>query len=713
MRVHELAKKLNLDNKTLLAKLKRLGVEAKSHLSLLDGETSELVYEELKGKKKPAKKPAKKAVKKAGKRAPPLKKSEKKVVRPEPKEKAKKALPPLQEKVEPVIEKPEEKLKEKLPPIEKKAEVVLKEPPKPSLEFQDSPTLGELAKLLKIGPSELIKNLMSRKVMVTINQRLDKNLAVIVAKEFGVEAKAITIDEKDLLPIETIIDEEKEMKPRPPVVTIMGHVDHGKTTLLDAVRQSKIAEGEAGKITQHIGAYEVELDKGKVVFLDTPGHEAFTAMRAHGAKITDIVVLVVAGDDGVMPQTVEAIDHAKAAKVPIVVVINKMDKPNVDPTRVKKQLTEYDLVSEEWGGKTIFVPVSAKTGKGLDGLLEMLLLEAEMLELKANPNRPAEGTVIEAEIHKGKGPVATILVQKGTLRLSDIFICGAEFGKVKAMINDQGRRLKEAGPSTPVEILGFSNIPRVGETFTVVREEKKARQISLIRKDKEWEQSLKRVTHIHLEDLHKQIETGEIKELPLILKADVSGSVTAIKESLEKLGSGKVRIKIIHSGVGGINESDVILAIASEAIIFGFNIVPDVKAQVLAEKENVDIHIYRIIYELLDEVKLAMAGLLEPTFKPVFSGRAEVRQLFRVPKVGMVAGAYVLYGKISRSNRIRLIRDGAIIHEGSIASLRHFKEDVREVGTGLEFGIGIANFNDLKVGDLIEAFHLEKVTPKL
>jgi len=758
MRVYELAKKLKIDNKKLLSELKRLGVPAKNHLALLNDNASKLVYEKFKKTKKgeetkKTEKPKKKTAK--GKKAEQKpEKQPKRLPKKKPKEKIKAKLkkavkPPIKKAVKVTLVKPprEKPKSTKAPTIAeltgravKKAKVAPEKPPKaaplpktpeveklvkeevkvapevPSkkiIEFKESPTVGELAKFLKITSSELIKNLMARGVMATINQRLDKNLAVVVAKDFGIEAQAVTLDEKEILPVETIVDEEKELKPRSPVVTIMGHVDHGKTTLLDAIRKSKVVEGEAGEITQHIGAYKVELPKGTVVFLDTPGHEAFTSMRAHGAKVTDVVVLVVAADDGVMPQTVEAIDHAKAAKVPIIVAINKMDKANVNPTRIKQKLTEFDLVAEEWGGKTIFVNVSAKSGKGIDGLLEMLLLEAEMLELKANANRLAEGTVIEAKIHKGKGPVATILVQKGTLKVGDIFICGPEFGKVKAMINDQGRRIKEAKPSTPVEVLGFSAVPPTGEIFRVMEDEKKARQVSTIRKQKEREKTLKGVTHIHLEDLHREIESGKMKELHLILKTDVLGSVTAIKESLEKLGSGKVKIKILHSGTGGINESDVILAAASNAIIFGFNVVPDFKALTLAEKENVDICIYRVIYELLDEVKLAMTGLLEPTYKEIFSGRAEVRQIFRVPKMGIIAGSFVLSGKINRTNRVRIIRNGTIIHEGSISSLRRFKDDVKDVGVGLEFGIGIANFNDLKAGDLIEAIHLEKVAPTL
>ncbi len=775
MRVHELAKKLNIDNKKLMAELKLLGIPVKSHLTLLDAETGKAIYEKLKhkptqsssksksedkGKSRGKAKKTKKETEKVQKLEKGTEKTKKQKKSPEEtKEKTKKKvsrkpvkikedIPPRQRKA--AKRKPEEKdssptigeltgksreevkdvsrtAVEELPPVTKPLEpkktpeektrveepVTVKGPAKKALEFKESPTVAELAKLLEISPSDLIKSLMSRGIMATINQRLEKDLAVVVAKDYGLEAQNVIITEEDVLPVEAVIDKTGDLIPRSPVVTIMGHVDHGKTSLLDAVRKSKVAEGEAGKITQHIGAYKVELPNGKVVFLDTPGHEAFTAMRAHGAKVTDIVVLVVAGDDGVMPQTVEAIDHAQAAKVPILVAINKMDKSEANPTRIKQKLTEFDLVPEEWGGKTIFVNVSAKTGKGLAELLEMLILEAEMLELKANPNRLAVGTVIEAEIHKGKGPIATILVQNGTLKIGDIFICGSECGKVKAMINDEGRRVKEAGPSTPVEVLGFSNIVPVGEKFNVVKDEKKARIISDARKQKEREKTLKGVTHIRLEDLHKEIESGKIKELPLILKADVHGSVTAIKESLLKSISAKVKIKIIHSGVGGINESDVILAAASNAIIFGFNVVPDFNAQVLAEKENVDIRIYRIIYELLDEVKLAMTGLLEPTFKPVFSGRAEIRQIFRVPKMGMIAGAYILTGKIIRTNLIRVVRNGTIIHEGEISSLRRFKDDVREVTVGLEFGIGIANFNDLKVGDLIEAFHMEEVAPKL
>ena len=740
MRVHELAKKLGIENKRFLSELKRLGIKVKSHLSLLDAKTAELIRTELHTKKSPTKKKAakpaktKKKIKAASKKKTEEKikekpeekpkKEKKKKVKAVKKKSSKKTLEPKKSptvaeltgrvvkkevKTAPVVEK---KL-EVPPPLKEEVKAASPEASKLTLEFKEAPTVGELAKRLQVTFGELIKNLMARGIMATINQRLSKSLAVVVANDFGIEAKEITIDETEIFPVDKIVDGENELKPRSPVVTIMGHVDHGKTTLLDFIRQSKIVEGEAGKITQHIGAYEVKLDKGQVVFLDTPGHEAFTAMRAHGAKVTDIVVLVVAADDGVMPQTVEAIDHARAADVPIVVAINKIDKPDVNPSRIKKKLTEYGLVAEEWGGKTIFINVSAKTGKGIGELLDMLLLEAEMLELKANARRFAEGTVIEAEIHKGKGPIATVLVQKGTLHAGDIFICGSEYGKVKAMFNDHGRRIKKAGPSSPIEVLGFSNIPPVGETFMVIQDDIKARQISLIRKEKEREKALKGVTHIHLEDLGRVIATGKMKELSVILKADVLGSVTAVKESLGKLGAGKVKIKVIHSGAGGINESDVILAAASNAIIFGFNVVPDANAQTMAEKETVDIRIYRIIYELLDEVKLAMTGLLEPTYKQIFSGRAEVRQLFRLPKGKVIAGSYVTKGKFSRSNRIRIIRNGTIVYEGSISSLRRFKEDVKEVGMGLEFGIGAANFNDIKVGDSIESYHLEKVAPQL
>jgi translation initiation factor IF-2 len=546
--------------------------------------------------------------------------------------------------------------------------------------------------------------------LVSINQLLDVNIAIEVAQEFGMEAQAVSL-EKEALGEEA--EDESQAVPRPPVVTIMGHVDHGKTLLLDAIRQTNVVEGESGGITQHIGAYKVKLDNGEVVFLDTPGHEAFTAMRARGAQVTDVVVLVVAADDGVMPQTIEAINHARAAQVPIVVAINKIDKPEANLEKVKQDLTKYDLVPEEWGGKTISVDVSAKQKQGLDTLLEMLLLEAEMLELKANPNKLARGSIIEAGLDRGRGAVATVLVQSGTLRVGDAFVCGLYSGRVRALLDDRGNRIKQALPSTPVEVLGLSGIPQAGDAFVVVPNERRAHQIAESRQQKEREQTLASTSRITLEDLHQQIKDGEVKELKVIIKADVQGSVEAVSEALEKLGTPEVKIISIHGSVGGITESDVMLASASNAIIVGFNVRPEPKATQLAERERVDINLYTVIYQLVADVKAAMEGLLEPVFKEIFLGRVEVRQVFNVSKVGRIAGCYVTEGKVNRGASCRLIRDSVVVYEGNIATLRRFKDDVKEVAAGYECGVGLENFQDIKQGDTVEAYTKEEIAPQL
>ncbi|MDD5132141.1 MAG: translation initiation factor IF-2, partial [bacterium] len=575
-------------------------------------------------------------------------------------------------------------------------------------------TVGELAEKLKIKPPELIKKLMQIKILATINQRLEPEVVSIIAEDYGFEAEIVPLYGEDILAKEDEKDDPADLVSRPPVVTIMGHVDHGKTSLLDAIRETDVAGGEAGGITQHIGAYKVSLPKGNIVFLDTPGHEAFTAMRARGAQVTDIVVLVVAADDGVMPQTVEAINHAKAANVPIIVAVNKIDMPAANVQKIKQELAGMDLASEDWGGKTIFVEVSAKKKIGIENLLEMILLEAEMKELKANPKTKARGVVVEAKLDKGRGPVATLLVQKGTLHPGDLFVAGQIYGKVRAMLNDKLEKVLAAGPATPVEVLGLNGLPQAGDSFQVVADEREARHISTIR------QEIIKLDKIHLnkakislDELYEQIKQGKIKELKIIIKADVQGSAEALKESLLKLPNKEVKINVIHSGIGGITESDIILASISNAIIIGFNVRPQAGMEALVEKEKVDMRLYRIIYEVIDDVKKALEGMLEPEVKEVKLGRAEVRQVFKLPKGGVIAGSYINEGLIQRTANVRLVRDNVVIFEGKLSSLRRFKDDVKEVAAGFECGIGIENFNDLKAGDSIEAYKLEKVMRKL
>ncbi|MGH9580279.1 MAG: translation initiation factor IF-2, partial [Terriglobales bacterium] len=581
-------------------------------------------------------------------------------------------------------------------------------------------SVKDLAEKLDVRAKDLIARLLARGVFATINQTLDAELANEMSRQFGADTSVISFEEQAateaIEAAEVDVDAAQRSEPRPPVVTVMGHVDHGKTSLLDAIRTTSVAAGEAGGITQHIGAYKVQiLDSDspaygrEIVFLDTPGHEAFTRMRARGAKVTDLVVLVVAADDGVMPQTLEAIDHASAAKVPIVVAVNKIDKPEAMAERVKKQLGDRGLVPEDWGGKTVFVEVSAKKKTNLNLLMEMICLVADLQELKASPDRPAVGAVLEAKLDRGRGAVATILVQNGTLRNGDTFIVGNVFGKIRAMFDDRGNAVEEAPPSTPVEILGLEGLPQAGDQLTVIADRSKAKQIAQYREQKSREALLAKSSRVSLEGLAEQIKTAGVKELPLILKGDVQGSVEVLGDSLDKLSTDKVKIKILHTGVGAITETDVLLASASNAIIIGFNVRPERKAQELAEQEEVDIRLHSIIYELHDEIKKAMTGLLEPTIKETFLGRAEVRETFRIPKVGTVAGCYVQEGNIKRDAQVRLLRDSVVVFTGKIASLRRFKDDASEVRNGLECGISIANFGDVKVGDVIEAFVTEKV----
>jgi translation initiation factor IF-2 len=569
-------------------------------------------------------------------------------------------------------------------------------------------TVKDLAEKLGVLAKDVQKKLMDRGVFATINQTLDKEMAKSIGKDFNAEAEFVTFEESVMLDAVEVSVSENAV-PRAPVVTIMGHVDHGKTSLLDAIRKTRVTEQEAGGITQHIGAYQVKVQDRKITFLDTPGHEAFTLMRARGAKVTDIVVLVVAADDGVMPQTEESISHTRAAKVPIIVAINKIDKPGVNPERVKRELAERGLQAEDWGGDTPTVEVSAKMGKNLELLLELILLVADIQTLKADPTLPAMGAVLEAKIDRGRGNVATVLVQNGTLKVGDNFVAGAVYGKVRAMFDENGQSVKEAVPSTPVEVLGLEGLPLAGDTFQSIADDKKARQIVAYRQEKLRDIALAKTSRLTLDQLHKQLTEGEIKEVPLILKCDVQGSQEALTEMLNKLSTDKVKVRILHSSVGAITETDVLLAAASNAIIIGFNVRPERKAAELANREKVDIRLHTIIYNVVDEIKRAMQGVLEPVIKETYLGTAEVRNTFRIPKVGVIAGSYITDGKVTRNAEIRLLRDNVVIFEGKIASLKRFKEDASEVARGYECGIGIQNFNDVKIGDTIEAFVTEKV----
>lgn len=579
------------------------------------------------------------------------------------------------------------------------------------LQIEEGATVGDLAATLELKPSALIMQLMKLKVMANINQRLDYDTLVMLGEHLNFEAiKSPTLEEELL--VETP-DPPESLQPRAPVVTIMGHVDHGKTSLLDSIRQSNISESEAGNITQHIGAYHVTLEGGSVVFLDTPGHAAFTAMRARGAQVTDIVVLIVAADDGVMPQTVEAINHAKAAKVPIVVAINKIDVPGARPDYIKQQLTEHELVPEDWGGQTICVETSAVEGTGIDFLLEMLLLEAALLELKANPNKPARGVVIEAQVDKERGTVATVLVQSGSLRVGDVFVSGRYSGRVRAMMDDLGKRLKEAGPSVPVEVLGFTGVPEAGDKFYAIESDKDARTISETRQDHYRTQKLGANSHVSLENLFQQIQEGEIKELNVVLKGDVQGSVQAVASSLLELSAEEVKINIIHQAVGGITETDILLASASDAIVVGFNVHPTTEAVQAKETEGIDVRTYNVIYELISYIRSAMEGLLDPEVREVVIGRAEVRELFKVPRLGFVAGSYVNWGRISYNQPLRVLRDNRLVHEGKVNSLRRFKDNVNEVQANYECGIGIETFADLQIGDVLECYVHEQIARSL
>ena len=680
IRVYELAKELNISSKKLIEMLlEEFGVEVKNHMSVIEDEDAELIKEF--------------------------------VANIEPEEK--RSLVDEYEEIlsEEVNKRNKKKKKTKKQIAEEKAKAEQEFAENTILEIGETITVKELADMLQKSYADVIKNLMFIGVMAAMNQEIDYETAAKVCDKYGIlcekkeessELESLAVEEED----------DENLVKRPPIVTVMGHVDHGKTSLLDAIRKSKVTNTEAGGITQHIGAYTVTANGEKITFLDTPGHEAFTAMRARGAQITDIVILVVAADDGIMPQTKEAISHCKAANVPMVVAINKIDRPGANVDRVKQELTEYGLVSEDWGGDTICVPVSAKQGLNIDQLLEMVLLTAEMLELKANPNRKAVGTVIEAKLDKGRGAVASLLVQTGTLSVGDSILVGTTYGRIRAMFDDDGNKIKSAGPSIPVEILGLSEVPAAGDRFNVLKDEKTARERAELRKEKLKVETLNASHKVSLEDLYNQIREGKVKELAIIVKADVQGSVEAVRQSLEKLSTDDVKVRVIHGAVGAVTETDVTLATASNAIIIGFNVRPDVNASALAEKEQVEIKSYRVIYEAIEDVKSAMIGMLEPEYKEVILGKAEIRETYKISNVGTIAGCYVLSGKILRNSQVRVLRDGVIIFEGTLASLKRFKDDVKEAAAGYECGMSVEKFNDIKEGDIIEAFKMEAIARK-
>ena len=694
IRVYELAKELEISSKELIALLKdEFGIEVKNHMSVVEEEDAALIKELLgdsEGNKEAVKEDSMD--------------TEGKVTKS-------------------IVDEYEEILEEEVVNLAKKKKKTKRELAQEKLEAEEAAlanmkveigefiTVKEFADKLGKPVAEVIKALIFTGIMAGINQEIDFETAEKAAKRLEIDIVKIKDDASG------ISDEKEEdlldvnLEKRPPIVTVMGHVDHGKTSLLDAIRKAKVTESEAGGITQHIGAYTITINGEKITFLDTPGHEAFTAMRARGAQVTDIVILVVAADDGIMPQTAEAINHCKAANVPMIVAINKIDVEGANIDKVKQELTEYGLVAEEWGGDTICVPVSAKQRMGIDDLLEMVLLTAEVEELKADSNRRAAGTVIESELDKGRGPVATLLVQKGTLNVGDSILVGSTYGRIRAMFDDKGKKIKSAGPSIPVEILGLSEVPQAGDKFHEVKDEKTARGMAEARKIKE--KSLQQSTmRVSLEDLYSQVKEGKIKELPIIIKADVQGSIEALKGTLEKLSTDEIKVRVIHGGVGAVTETDISLAAASNAVVIGFNVRPDNNAQVLAEKEKVYVKTYRVIYHAVDDIKAAMIGMLAPEIKEVVQGRVEIRQTYKVSAIGTIAGCYVLNGKITRNSEIRLLRDGVIIHEGKLASLKRFKDDAKEVLAGFECGLSIEKFNEIKEGDIIEAYVMESIVRK-
>jgi translation initiation factor IF-2 len=686
IRIYELAKELNISSKKLIELLlEEFGVKVKNHMSAIEDEDAELIKEFMEESKDKEDKDDEEDGKEDQKNKKPHKHNNKGGNNKEINKKDSK-----QEKEDSENEDSQE-----------------------SIKIEDTITVKEFSEKIGKPSTEVIKQLIFMGVMAAINQEIDFNTAQKLGEKFDVTVLKEERDvDKEAVEQEDEEDEEINLEKRPPIITVMGHVDHGKTSLLDAIRKSKVTATEAGGITQHIGAYTVNINNEKITFLDTPGHEAFTAMRARGAQITDIVILVVAADDGIMPQTAEAISHCKAADVPMVVAINKIDRPGANVDKVKQELTEYDLVPEDWGGNTICIPVSAHTKEGIDTLLEMVLLTAEMQELKANPHRNAKGTVIEAKLDKGRGAVATLLVQNGTLRVGDSIIVGNTYGRVRALFDDKGKKIKSAGPSIPVEVLGLSEVPAAGDRFHQVKNEKTAREIADKRKQKIREEYLQSTHKVSLENLYNQIKEGKVKELNIIVKADVQGSIEALKQSLQKLSNEEVKVRVIHGAVGAINETDVTLASASNAIIIGFNVRPDVNAQSAAEKEAVDIKTYRVIYNAIEDIKAAMVGMLEPDYKETVLGKAEIRQTYKISNVGTIAGCYVVQGKMVRNSKARVIRDGIVIFESELASLKRFKDDVKEVAEGYECGLSIEKFNDIKEGDIIEDYVMEEVKKK-
>ena len=748
-RVHELGKDINVSSKVLIELLEQYDIKVKNHMTTLeldqtdviltsylnkydDGSTIEEYYNKL-HEAMESEKPKKAKTAKAEEEKPEQEETaEVEIV----KEDTQKVVDTRQntvdlekldiDKIEKLVdidaeEKTEkkQKIKKNTQPskkIDKKAESAPKakkakeEPSAPKeVEIPEEISVGDFAAKLGVSPTAVVKKLFEIGVMASVSQTIDFDTAALIGDDLGfiIKQEIIVTDEDRLF--NDVEDKEEDLKPRPPVVVVMGHVDHGKTSLLDTIRKTNVIAKEAGGITQHIGAYRVRIHDKKITFLDTPGHEAFTSMRMRGAQVTDIAILVVAADDGIMPQTVEAINHAKAAGVTIIVAINKIDKEGANPDKIKQELTEYDLIPEEWGGDTICVPISAKYNQNIDELLEMVILVAEMKELKANPDRRAKGTVIEAQLDKGRGPVATVLVQNGTLKTGDIVVAGTAEGRVRAMVDDRGNKVKKAGPSVPVEIIGLSEVPEGGDTFYAVDDEKKARAVVEKRKEKIKEEHIKSRSVVSLDALFDQIKEGEVKDLNIIVKADVQGSVEAIKQSLEKLTNDEVRICIIHGGVGTINESDVMLASASNAIIVGFNVRPDAATMESAQRQNVEIRLYRVIYQAIEEIEAAMKGMLEPAFRENVIGHAEIRQTYRISGVGTIGGCYVTDGKIQRNCEVRIVRDGIVVHEGTMNSLKRFKDDVKEVQTGYECGIGIERFNDIKEGDVVECFVMEEI----
>jgi len=740
-RVYQLARDYKISSEAMLSIIRELGFEVRSHMSVVDEKMTssieekfqkerEAVKEEYALKKKKLKEREKKEeiavsveptsktreiqlrrkerlrtlekkrLETKGKKAPFLKgKPEGKVGRTKIEQSIKKTLASID-----AIRKVR-RYKRKLHPDQAEKEVE----PTNLIRVSEYISVAELANLMEVKPAEVISKCLELGFVATINQRLDMDTIEAIALEFGFTVEPV----KEIGLEEEEEEEEEDLKPRSPIITIMGHVDHGKTSLLDFIRKSNIIAGESGGITQHIGAYEVEVPGGKITFLDTPGHEAFTAMRARGAQVTDVVVLVIAADDSVMPQTVEAIDHARAARVPITVAINKMDLPQAKSEPIRQELSKLNLVPEEWGGSTIMVEISAKTGMGINKLLEMILLQAEMMELKANPHRRTSGVVIESELSKGRGAIATVLVQKGTLKVGDPFVTGPYHGKVRAMFNERENPVKEAGPSTPVQILGISGVPQAGDTFLVTKDEAEARQISAKRIRLKREQDLRQIKRVSLAEVFEQIEKGKTKQLNLILKGDVDGSVEALSDTLGKISTSEVRMEVIHRGVGAINESDVLLAEASNAIIIGFHVRPDLRARELASKEDVDIRLYQVIYEIESDIRKALEGLLEPEITETISGTAEVKNVFKVSNVGQVAGCFVQEGFMKRGDKVRVLREGVVIYQGIISSLKRFKDDVKEVSSGMECGIKIEDYNDVKVDDLLEAYQVKELARKL